>query len=77
MPQTAVPILDIFANVTDPRHPSKVQHPLPDLLTVAVCGPTPLKRSNSGPRRSSPGSASTSFCPMGSRRMTPSPGSSA
>ncbi len=26
MPQTAVPILDIFASVTDPRHPSKVQH---------------------------------------------------
>lgn len=38
MPQTAMPILDIFASVTDPRHPSKVQHPLPDLLTVAVCG---------------------------------------
>ncbi len=38
MPQTAVPILDIFASVTDPRRPSKVQHPLPDLLTVAVCG---------------------------------------
>ncbi|MCE0731814.1 transposase family protein [Halomonas sp. G15] len=38
MPRTAVPILNIFASVTDPRHPSKVQHPLPDLLTVAVCG---------------------------------------
>lgn len=38
MPQTTHPILDIFASVTDPRHPSKVQHPLPDVLTVAVCG---------------------------------------
>ncbi|WP_017429388.1 ISAs1 family transposase [Vreelandella jeotgali] len=38
MHQTATPILDIFACVTDPRHSSQVQHPLPDLLTVAVCG---------------------------------------
>lgn len=38
MPQTAMSILDIFTSVTDPRHSSKVQHPLPDLLTVAVCG---------------------------------------
>jgi len=38
MPQTPHPILDIFTRVTDPRHSSKVQHPLPDVLTVAVCG---------------------------------------
>ncbi len=38
MPQTAMPILDIFISVTDPCHSSKVQHPLPDLLTVAVYG---------------------------------------
>lgn len=35
MPQIAVPILGLFTRVTDPRHPSKVQPPLLDVLTIA------------------------------------------
>jgi predicted transposase YbfD/YdcC len=30
--------MDVFVAVTDPRQPSKVHHPLADVLTVAACG---------------------------------------
>ncbi|SHM13097.1 ISAs1 family transposase [Vreelandella subglaciescola] len=31
-------MLEVFAGVTDPRHPNRVQHALPEVLTVAACG---------------------------------------
>jgi len=31
-------LIDIFVGVADPRHPHMVQHPLPDVLTIAACG---------------------------------------
>jgi predicted transposase YbfD/YdcC len=31
-------LFDIFTCVTDPRDPRRVEHPLPDVLTTAVCG---------------------------------------
>lgn len=38
MTETTSPILDVFASITDPRQSNKVQHALPEVLTVAVCG---------------------------------------
>lgn len=31
-------LVDLFVGVADQRHPHKVQHPLPDILTIAACG---------------------------------------
>lgn len=31
-------LFDIFVSVADPRHPHKVLHPLPEVLTIAACG---------------------------------------
>uniref|UniRef100_UPI000366111F ISAs1 family transposase n=1 Tax=Kushneria aurantia TaxID=504092 RepID=UPI000366111F len=38
MTQSPKPIMDVFVAVTDPRQSSKVQHSLPEVLTVAACG---------------------------------------
>ena len=38
MPQSSQPLMDVFVSVTDPRQSNKVQHSLPEVLTVAACG---------------------------------------